>query len=116
MSKGMTIVNFLEPEWIGPLLQQWATSDTPRLGLPRVAPMWAAARDAGSEDGDDSEELVAVRQSLDRLAKECPAEHAAVLLAFRPWVKPIAGKEAEPGALERGAQRLADWVDELCGD
>ena len=107
-------VILLEPEWIAPLLTQWANSDIPRLGLPRVAPMWAAGRDAGAETSDDSEELVAVRTSLERLASECPDEHRAVLAAFRPWVGKVAPLDTV--ALARGAQRLADWVDELCGD
>jgi len=110
-------ISCLEPEWCVALLVAWSHRDTPNLGLPRVSPMWAAARDAGSEDGGESLEMAALRAALERLRCESPDECAAVLRAFRPWIKYPAHEGRDDSAdLQSAVTRLAEWVDEAVGD
>lgn len=109
----------LEPEWCVALLQAWASSDTPRLGLPRVNPMWAACRDAGGEDTGESDEAKALRAAIERLRCDEPTEHLALMTAFRPWVKqarPLEPDQDMNAYLRSAVHHLAEWVDEAVGE
>jgi hypothetical protein len=86
--------------WAVELLQEWGAEQTAGVGRGCV---WA---DSGYEDGDEMREL---KTALERLAREHPAEHAAIVAEFAAVRR---GHQLQARLLLPAITRLALWVDE----
>lgn len=106
----------LEPVWLDDLLGIWAHADGSGsdLGFPEVCPSFKGVPGGGGEYQDAAgyslAEMNALEGALERLGRDWPQE----AVALSRWAKPWLG-EADREAAQRGAERVAGWVDEVVG-
>ena len=104
--------------WVEDLVGLWAVGDlsgqTRQLGWPAVSPMFSRLGEAAEVDSDGSYsqlEVIAMRQAIERLGLEHPAELDALLYRFKPWAIASRGLEPRPDLVALALARLAEWVD-----